>query len=151
MSERVTKSKYEKEECPMKRTMKRAVSIVLTCLMLVACALPVFAEDEQVDEQSITDVRYSTIDTPYASLSISGSTASCYSKLTAKRSVSLKIKMTLQKKSGSTWSNVQSWSASKTGTSLTLSKTKSVTSGSSYRLKVTFAAGSETVSQTVYP
>lgn len=141
MSERETKSKNKKEECPVKVSIKRTLSIVIACLMVVSFALPVFAED----------IRYSTIDTPTASLAISGSTASCYARLTAKRSVTLKIKMILQKKIGSTWSNVQSWSASKTGASLTLSKTKSVTSGGNYRLKVTFTAGSETVSQTVYP
>lgn len=135
----------------MKVTLKRVMTIVLACFMLVLCTLPAIALDEQDNEPPITEVPYSTIGTAYASLTISGSTANCYSKLTAQKSSSLKIKMTLQKKSGSTWSNVQSWSTSKTGTSLTLSKTKTVTSGGTYRLKVTFTAGSETVSQTVYP
>lgn len=135
----------------MKVSMKRVLSIILTGFMLAFCALPVFALDEQSNQTSGIGVRYVTIDAPYSSISVSGSTASCYSKLTAKKSVALKIKMTLQKKSGTTWSNVQSWSASKNGTSLTLSKTKSVASGGTYRLKVVFTAGSETVNQTVYP
>ena len=130
----------------------KVVAIFLMALMLLFCSLPVFALDEQVKEDPfVPEVRYSTIDSASASLSVSGTTATCYARLTAKRSVSLKIKMTLQKKSGSTWSNVQSWTGSKTGTSLTMTKTTAVSSGVSYRLKVTFTAGSEMVSQTVYP
>lgn len=136
----------------MKVSMKRLLSVVLTGLMLVVCALPVFAADEQESAEPIVPpTRYTVIRSKSASISVSGTTASCNAKLTAQSSATLTIKMTLQKKSGSTWSNVQSWTASKTGTLLTLSKTKSVTSGGTYRLKVTFSAGSESVSQTVYP
>ena len=135
MSERVTKCKYEKEECPVKVSMKRTLSIVLTGLMLLLCALPSFALDEQESADSpVPPTRYAVIRSKTASVAVSGSTASCNAKLTAQGSAPLSIKMTLQKKSGSTWSNVQSWSASKTGTSLTLSKTKSVTSGGNYQI-----------------
>lgn len=136
----------------MKVSVKRLLSVVLTGLMLVVCALPVFAADEQESAEPIVPpTRYTVIRSKSASVSVSGTTASCYAKLTAQSSATLTIKMTLQKKSGSTWSNVQSWTASKTGTSLTMSKTKTVTSGGTYRMKATFTAGSETVSQTVYP
>lgn len=136
----------------MKVSMKRLLSVVLTGLMLVVCTLPVFAADEQESAEPIVPpTRYTVIRSKSASVSVSGTTASCYAKLTSQSSATLTIKMTLQKKSGSTWSNVQSWTASKTGTSLTMSKTKSVTSGGTYRLKVVFTAGSETVNQTVYP
>ncbi|MBQ8063244.1 MAG: hypothetical protein IJ230_04830 [Clostridia bacterium] len=136
----------------MKVSMKRLLSIALTGLMLMLCVLPVFALEQQNPvEPTVPAVPYAVIRSNSASVSVSGTKASCFAKLTSQSSAALSIKMTLQKKSGSTWSNVQSWSASKTGTSLTLSKTKTVTSGGSYRLKVTFTAGSETVSQTVYP
>lgn len=136
----------------MKLPIKRILSLALTGLMLMLCMLPVFALDqEEPVEPTVPPTRYAVIRSKSASISISGTTASCFAKLTAQSSAALSIKMTLQKKSGSTWSNVQSWSASKSGTSLTLSKTKAVTSGGTYRLKVTFTAGSESVSQTVYP
>lgn len=136
----------------MKVSMKRMLSIVLTGFMLVSCVLPVFAMDEKDPVTPMaSQTRYAVIRSKTAAINISGTTATCYAKLTAQSSVTLSIKMTLQKKSGSTWSNVQSWTSTKTGTSLTMTKTKAVSSGVSYRLKVTFTAGSETVSQTVYP
>lgn len=135
----------------MKVSMKRMLSILLTGFMLMSCALPVFALDERDPvAPTVSQARYAVIRSKTASINISGTTATCYAKLTAQSSVTLSIKMTLQKKSGSTWSNVQSWTSTKTGTSLTMTKTKAVTSGASFRLKVTFTAGSETVSQTVY-
>ena len=137
---------------PQTHVARNFFSLLLSGLLVIVCLLPAFALDEEAPAEPIDpEVPYVTIGDYNASIRISGKTATCTVTLTSQSVASLKVKMVLQKKSGSTWNNVQTWSGSKTGSSLTLSKTKSVTSGGTYRLKVTFTAGSETVSQTVYP
>lgn len=131
---------------------KRIASGILTLFMLVACALPAFSLDiEEPVEPIVPEAPYVTIRSTDASIKVSGTTATCYAKVTSQKSASLKLKMVLQKKSGSTWSTVETWNSSKTGTSLSSTNTKTVSSGGTYRLKVTFTAGAESTTQIVYP
>ncbi len=50
------------------------------------------------------------------------------------------ISATLQKKVGSSWANVKTWTATTSTNKTSLRKTKNVVSGSSYRVKATFKA-----------
>lgn len=50
------------------------------------------------------------------------------------------ITATLQKKNGSTWTNVQTWSATSNSERVSLSKTKTVSKGGTYRVQATFKA-----------
>lgn len=88
---------------------------------------------------------YTTIDTYSRSIVISGITAHCSAMLTAETSTSLKIVMQLQKKSGSTYSTVKTWTKTGTGTSLSNSQSKTINLLNDYRLRVAFTAGEETV------
>lgn len=50
------------------------------------------------------------------------------------------ISATLQKKVGSSWTNVKTWTSTTSTNKTSLRKTKNVVSGSSYRVKATFKA-----------
>ena len=84
------------------------------------------------------------IDHTGAALSISGIKAECSASLYAKKSAKLKIKIELQKEKSGGYETVETWSDSKTGTILSMSKSRNINMLCNYRLKVTFTAGSET-------
>lgn len=128
----------------MKKHLIRLVSLVMALLMTFSVSTVAFAEaDDSTDNEIV--YRYSTISSTSIDFTISGITAECAATLGAQYSTSLKIKMELQKKSGDSYSTVKTWSKSKTGTATSLSGTKVINPLSTYRLKVTYTAGSETV------
>ena len=133
----------------MKKNILKVVSLVLvvmTVLLTCACA---FATNTDTPVDEIEPTRYANIGAATLSFVISGVTANCGASLTAKKSCSLQIVMTLQKKNSSgTWSNVKTWSATKTGINLALSQSRLINVLSTYRLKGTFTAGGETT--TIY-
>lgn len=134
--------------------MKRWFSLMLALLMLISIGnmgFSAFAADTDTPVDAEIPERYSVISSGSYNLSISGLTATCYGSLKAQYSTSLKIKLELQKKSSGTYSTIKTWSDSKTGVSITLSGSKTINPLSSYRLKVTFTAGSETVTYYDYP
>ena len=84
-------------------------------------------------------------------LTISGIKAKCTAEVQANKSVSLKIKMELQKEKSSGYETVETWTSSKTGTFLAMSESRNINIFCDYRLKVTFTAGSETEVVYKYP
>ena len=133
----------------MKKSILKVLSValvVLTVFLTCACAFATSA-DEYIDEE--IPVRYTTINAATLSFTISGVTASGAATLTAKKSTSLQVVMTLQKKnSDGTWSNVKTWSKSGSGVSLVVSGSKVINVFSTYRMKGTYTAGGETT--TIY-
>ena len=129
----------------MKKNILKVVSLVLvimTVLLTCACA---FATNVDSPADEIEPDRYAVIGSTSLSFYISGVTAHCGASLSAKKSTSLQVVMTLQKKNSSgTYSNVKTWSASKTGINLALSESRVINPLSTYRLKGTFTAGGET-------
>lgn len=129
----------------MKKNILKVVSLVLvvmTVLLTCACA---FATDTDTPVDEIEPTRYTNIAATSLSFYISGVTAHCGATLTAKKSMSIQIVMTLQKKNSSgTYSNVKTWSVSKTGINASLGETRVINPLSTYRLKGTFTAGGET-------
>ena len=128
----------------MKKNLIRIVSIIMAMLMAFSAGTVAFAETDDSTDTEIV-YRYSTISTNSSKLTISGITATCSATLTAQYSTTLKIKMELQKKSSGSYSTIQTWSSSRTGTMLSFSKSRTINPLSTYRLKTTFTAGNETV------
>ena len=133
----------------MKKHLIKIISVIMALLMALSAGTVVYAE---TDDSSDTEIvyRYSTIGSTGILLEISGLTATCGATLSAQYSTSLKIKMELQKKSGDTYSTVKTWTKSATGTGTTLSGSKIINPLSTYRLKVTYTAGSEKVTRYKY-
>ena len=130
---------------------KRCLSALLTVIFVLSIPLFSFAgeSDNYVEEEVIE--RYVNISATSASISISGLTASCYAGMHSKASMSLSIKMELQKLSSGSYSTIQTWSTSKTGTAISLTKSKVINPLSTYRLKVIFNAGGEKITVYRYP
>lgn len=132
----------------MKKNILKVMSlalVVMTVFLTCTCAFADSTDDSVTDEPT----RYTYIGTATLSFGISGITAKCAASLTAKKSTSLQIVMTLQKKnSNGTWSNVQTWSKTGNGVSLHFEKNKLINVLNTYRLKGTFTAGGETT--TIY-
>ena len=95
-------------------------------------------------DTEMVEARYVVIKDAESSLSVSGISAKCRATLETKSSKSLKIKMELQKKKSTGYETLQTWTASKTGTSLSMDESRNINLLCSYRLKTTFTAGSET-------
>ena len=129
-----------------KQTIRRSISLLLLLtILLVNCgviASSAYNPGEQIEPN------YVHILTTNASLTISGATATCRASLKATHSTGLSIRMDLQKLKTNGYETVKTWSDSCTGTALSMEKTRLINVLETYRLKVTFTAGNETV--TVY-
>lgn len=128
----------------------------LLCLLLsLVCVFSCFASTATVMAQDDTDPEitpyFTTIGVLSYNFDISGVTAKCTASMSAKRSTNLKIVIELQKLSSGSYSTVDSWKATRTGTSLGLEKSKVINVFSDYRMRVTFTAGSEVQTRIVYP
>ena len=84
-------------------------------------------------------------------IKISGIKATCSASLRVNKSMTLSIKMEIQKKKSSGYETLKTWTGSKTGTYLTMSESRNIKLFSDYRLKVTFTAGSEIKTTYAYP
>ena len=114
----------------------------LSCMIILSNTVAGIAAVNNGSEISpqYTNISYNTV-----TLTISGIKANCTATVRANKSVSLKIKMELQKEKSSGYETVETWTSSTTGTFLAISESRNINIFSTYRLKVTFTAGSETV------
>lgn len=123
---------------------KRWKQLILTlCLILCVFGNTVYV-DAATQDSAIAQPLYTSIQTASAALSISGTTATATTCVTAKSQCTIIIHMNLQKKSGTTWTTIRTWSSTKMNAySLNMSQTYTVSSGT-YRIYSTVTAGGET-------
>ena len=126
----------------MKKYSFKILSVIMALLMALSVVTVAFAETD--DSSDTENTRFSVINSTATSLTISGLTAECSAQITAKYSTTLKIKMELQKLSSGSYSTVKTWNKSVTGIATSLAGSKIINPLSTYRLKVTYTAGSET-------
>lgn len=132
---------------------KLAATLCALCMFVSAGTTALAATEADVvsPDVGVVEPRYAYADYVDATLSISGGTAYVDGEAQGKSNVTkVKITAVLQKKSGSSWSTVKSWSDTASDTYAYISETRSsLTSSATYRVKVTAVFnGSETV--TVY-
>lgn len=120
--------------------LKQFALIILSVLMIFGSTM--ISNAAVINDNEISPY-YVNISDNSAKLSISGIKANCSANLQSKKSVNLKIKMELQKKKSSGYETVETWTSSKTGTILAMSKSRNINALCKYRLKVTFTAGAE--------
>lgn len=94
---------------------------------------------------------YTNISYAETVVNISGLKAECSADLRAINSMTLSIKMELQKNKSGGYETVETWTSSKTGTYLSVSESRLINVFADYRLKVTFTAGTETSIVYDYP
>lgn len=131
---------------------KTIVSLALTsALLLTAQAAPVSAAEyayeavPQTISTQIMTARWTSTNTVVPSISISGTKISVSLIIDPKESTTTSEgKLYLQKKNGSSWTTVISWSFSGTGT-VCVSKTYYGTTGVTYRTRVVVTTGSDEI------
>lgn len=125
----------------------KVLLVILGMCCMLAIGMPVEAREETdiIYDEGIT-VQYVNISNVIPSFSISGGNAKCSGTIVATYGKSCSVTTTLQRKSGSSWLNVRSWSSSGITTCST-GGTSSVSEGVSYRVKVTGTCGSESSTQ----
>lgn len=130
-------------------------SIVKNSLYLLFCSFLLFSflapNSGYALDQSEIQLQSIYINKNSCFISISGITANCTSSLNTRSSTKLSIKMELQKKKSGTYETIKTWSASKTGTYLSVAEKRTINLLSDYRLKTTFTAGTETRVAYAYP
>lgn len=130
-------------------------SIVKNSLYLLFCSFLLFSflapNSGYASNQSEIQLQSVFISKSNCFISISGITANYTSSLNARSSTKLSIKMELQKKKSGTFETIKTWSASKTGTYLSVAEKRTINLLSDYRLKTTFTAGTETRVAYAYP
>ncbi len=125
-------------------------ALVFLSMMLISCNTCVSAAVAD-DDDSIAVPFYTTIDTNSAYILINGIKATCNVTVTSRITTSLYIKMELQKEKSSGYETVETWTKSKYGPGMSYTESRYINIFSSYRLKATITAGSETIVVYDYP
>ena len=133
----------------MTKSIQRIISIVLCLLLCFSMAAYAFEEDSKGNEAN--NPRYNNITACSCELYISGINSTSEARLQTGNSMMIAIKMELQKLKDGSYTTVKTWTDSRTGTVLTMSENRLINIFATYRLKVTFTAGSETVVSYAYP
>ena len=118
--------------------MKRMLAMFLFVAMIFAASFSVSADNEldtPIDPEIVEEYQYTSSLT--STLSISNNTATCNSVVRGMSNLATKVVVTqtLQKKSGSTWTYVTSWSKTFNSWLAMYSNSKSSLSSGTYRLK----------------
>lgn len=118
--------------------MKRIMALMLSLAMTIGASEAVYANpetDAPIDSEITVDYQYTSNLT--SDLSITNKTATCNSVVRGYSGLATKVEITqtLQKKSGSTWTNVTSWNKTFNTWYAMYSTTKSSLSSGTYRLK----------------
>lgn len=122
------------------------------CLILVAVLVIITASAASVYAVAPGEELHPNYDNAInanATISVSNGTASLKGTLTGKPGVTkIKCTLTLQKKDSGTWGNVESWSKEVNATSISFTKTRSISHGT-YRTKAKFKVYKGGTSETI--
>lgn len=118
------------------------VSILLSFLILIGMTS---VANASVNGNNELAPCYINITDKNESITISSIKATCSADIRVSSSKYLKIVMELQKKKSNGYETIKTWTSSKTGTRLSMSESRNINALCTYRLKVTYTAGSEQV------
>ena len=99
--------------------------------------------DSYVD--GVVEARYANISSYSTGLRLNGSTFTATAAVYAKLRASISVTMTLQRQSGTSWSDVTSWFDSATGIDLRLSKNYVAGTRGNYRVRAVYTVNGETI------
>lgn len=140
-----------REEKEMKRKLQMALVLAFACCMATAASGVSYAAAPAVREIHAEDQvqpRYVNTMNIAADMTLSGSTAKCYSSVSAKRVCHISVNMELQRKEGDSWKMKASWRDSVDGVTLSMSKSFGLTERGTYRVKAYFNVAGEELSYT---
>lgn len=119
--------------------------VLCFCLCMANSKMSVYGAGVDGQIEKIVEARYANISSYYTALSLNGSTFTATAKVSAKMRASISATMTLQRQSGSNWSDVTSWYGSTTGISLTLTKNYVAGTRGNYRVRAVYTVNGETI------
>lgn len=127
---------------------KKVLGIICTlclCMCMVGGNTVVYGAsmDNCVDRSA--EGRYANIAMYHTNLTRSGSTFTAYASVYAKVKASISATMTLQRQSGTNWSDVTSWYGSTTGIDLDLTKNYVAGTRGNYRVRAVYTVNGETI------
>lgn len=118
---------------------------IIAALLALIITTTSFTMVANADDSKIIEQCYTNANSEYTNLSVSGIKSTCIAKITTVSPMLLKIKMELQKQKTNRYETVETWTNSKTGTSLSMSEKRNINILNKYRLKTTFKVGSECI------
>ena len=125
--------------------------LCLTMCLIMCGSMTAIALNVDSDDAGTVAPMYANIAAKSCSLIISGINSTSSATVRSSKSMSLKIKMELQKKKSGVYQTIETWTDSRTGTILSMEEGRLINILADYRLKVTFTAGSETIVSYAYP
>ncbi len=134
----------------MKKSFKKLIAFLLVFMLIFLLTVYNNALNTSALEQEVDGVKYSTILSNRSNISKNGIIVTCKASLEARYSTNLKIVMTLQKNTSSGYTDVKTWTTTDNGTYLDAEESRAINILYTYRLKVTFTAGNESVTTYSY-
>lgn len=131
----------------MKRLVSVSLSLILCLFLLQGPAYAISLKDD-MNMPMWVDSRSSKVN-----LTINQGKVVASARLIGKSGTTkVSATMSLQKKSGSSWTTVKTWSSSNSGSSLSFSRSASVSKGNTYRLhvKITTVTNGRSETSTMY-
>jgi hypothetical protein len=120
-----------------KKAIKRLWCLLLAISMFLAISIPAAASEEVAPENLTESNRLTGTISVRASISkVSAGKVKCSGKVILRDGYTASVTMTLQRMSGGSWTPVDYWTQSGSGT-ISFSHTKNVSTGYSYRCVVT--------------
>lgn len=130
---------------------KKVLSVILCVVLCFTMQTVMFAKT--VGGSAIISPMFVNVNSVSASLAFSGDTAYITGMVTGSSGVTkITANVMLQRKNGSTWENVTSWSSTTNSSTMIISKSATATKGYTYRarLDVTATAGNTSENITQY-
>jgi len=136
---------------------RKTIALFLIIALLVPAGYALAAQAESIPQDALTASGYAPIDPHLVlinsvapSIRVSGTAASYALSITCVSSVnSIRATLQIQRLANGVWTNYgQSWSATSTTSFLSTSGSRTVTSGGTYRLRVTVTASNGTTTGT---
>lgn len=128
--------------------MRKKIMVLLICTVsLVSIPFSVIAAEKNVHTNVAVEQimpRYGNISQISGNIQAVSGKINCSVDVLMKTSISISVKMSLQKKNGSSWNTVKSWNKSYSNTKVVNSKAVyNSTTGATYRMKYTVTAGND--------
>lgn len=132
-----------------RKTLKKIILGIFCTLCLCICMASssaiVYGADLDSCVDRIAEARYANISSYNTGLRLDGSTFKAHAAVYAKAKASISVTMTLQRQSGTRWSDVTSWFDSTTGYDLVLSKSYVAGTRGNYRVRAVYTVNGETI------
>lgn len=133
------------ERKTLKKKILGIVCAICLCIYMTGGSTVAYGAGVDSCVDRIAEARYANIAVYSTGLRLNGSTFTARAEVNAKVKASISTTMTLQRQSGTRWSDVTSWFDSTTGYDLVLSKSYVAGTRGNYRVRAVYTVNGETI------